>query len=269
MVSVVQESAVQESTSDNTRTSSLSNNSIHNIESTLRISSNSSSIRKQPLCKYAASKQVCPFGTKCRFRHPVVQHHQSIKPVCRHFLQGQCRYGNRCKFRHPKDESENSGLLFDEKVSPESTAVLNVRDFPSISLSKKPQSSNHGNKSQPPPLQQQPAVEPLDRGRRVIHHDGSHTAPVELQLAAFFKRATTITTKPAVPRPGGKKQQKKTGVENKLDLVLKTEMRLLQEENMEEIEPRDEEVHILKFQPSSPEWVSTVYNIFCNTYVTY
>lgn len=256
MVSVVQGSAVQESISDNTRTSSLNNiSSISTVDSTLRISSDSSSARKQPICKYAASKQVCPFGTKCRYRHPT-QRPRTVQPVCRHFLQGQCRYGNRCKFRHQKQESVESSEITSNE-SQESTAVLNVSDFPSISLSKTASKSDyHGNVSQP---LSHPDV-PSDKGsRRVIHHDGSQTAPVELQLAAFFKRATTITTKPAVPRPGGggKKstaQQKSTGAD-KLDQIMKTELRLLQEENVEETEPRDEEVYILQFQPSSPEWV--------------
>ena len=257
MVSVVSESAVQENTKEEAnRTSSASvTHTLSTVNTTSKISSDRSRGKTHlPVCKYAASKQTCPYGSQCRYRHPIQS--SSSRSVCRHYLRGDCRYGNGCKFRHPeiRDDFVESPLKEEEKIS----SVLNVNDFPSVVQSKDvnvrarpdipkrphPSGSTKPHPSGPPMPKQQ---------KRILHHhDGSQSAPVELQLEAFFKRAATITPKPAMARPGKKPQENPV---NKVLQIEQLELKLLREEHSTAKDSREKSIHLLPFQPSNPEWV--------------
>ena len=252
MVSVVQECAVQKHIEENKRTSSISvSGNLSTVNPTSNISVSETSRAKQPICRYAASKQSCPYGNQCRYRHPP-KPTKRVNPICRHYLQGQCRYGNNCKFHHPKVLNE---MPNDERSSSRDdlSTVLNVNDFPSISQSK---NSSYIPKVQPKSLDNPNHSIPLEQKRVLHQQDGSRMVPVELQLEAFFKRAATITPRPSVPRPGKKLREKPMSkVIDKVAQIKEVELRLLQQENSKQRELREIDVHILPFQPSDPKWV--------------
>ncbi len=250
MVSVVQEAAVQERVKEPDKISLT--NTLDKTQPPSKISFSESARTKRSICKYSASKQTCPYGPKCRYRHPPTR---PSKPVCQHYLHGNCRYGNRCKFRHPEiesDERSNSPNPDDNDTQ----GILSFHDFPSISRINPPNRTPRFN--QAPPTVTPPKSGSNEKAEtRVLHqHDGSRTAPVQLQLEAFFKRAATITPKPHVARPKKTTRENTTGVVvDKLTEIEETELQLLKGEKFIN-QPRERNVHLLPFLPSDPQWVS-------------
>ena len=253
MCSVDQEAAVQESTDANLlRTSRTNlNPNLTSRNQSSNISGSGSLSPKTPVCRFFANKQTCPYGDQCRYRHSVPRPSKPVKQVCRHYLQSQCRYGNRCKFYHPdlQDESKSDSTHFDD-----TPGMLDVNDFPSISLSKTSVQDQTSIRARPQVTEPQRfSPKPLEQRRVLHHHDGSQRVPIELQLEAFFKRASKITPKPAVSRPSQKQPQSAGRAVDKVAQIEQLEQELLCSETDET--PPEKSIHIFKFEPSDPNWV--------------
>lgn len=89
------------------------------IFSRKKISSHLPNNSKKP-CKYFKAKQICPFGSRCRYSHSSIstlsgndtfgENLQSFNcstnrkwcdRVCPHCLKSTCRNGSECVYRHP------------------------------------------------------------------------------------------------------------------------------------------------------------------------
>ena len=258
MYSGVEGPAVQNSSTSKLET----NNSNRNINSST-LSSTISGIdtsSTRPICKYVTSKQSCPYGKQCRFRHPVTS--QPDKPVCRHYLLSRCRYGERCKFRHPKpiDDHDNSS----------SPLLLDVNDFPSITTTTSQSKQCCHSNFAPVNISDHPLDTRPETRRIRHHHDGTKTVPTEIQLDAFFKRAATITPRPAIPRPRPKKSGSDGSSASMKALELeKLEMKLLATEHKVLEKGLDKSVHVIQFEPTNPDWVRIYMYVICCTLYMY
>ena len=200
-------------------------------EPTTISSSGISSSSSAQVCKFILSKQTCPFGSRCRFRHPQSSSSTSSPPVCRLFLASRCHYGDRCKFRHPPrlDRDDNTG-----------PNLVSLTSFPSLSrgggVTKK---QSHSVSSQQP----QEPVSPR-RGRK------SRDGPPELNLEAFFQRAASINPRPHVERHRGTSPKELREVE-----CTQLEARFPAPHSQLLHKGPDKTVYRISFSPTDPEWV--------------
>ena len=211
------------------------------VGETTTISSSGSTLSSSaPVCKYILNKQTCPFGSRCRFRHPQPSSSSSSSPpICRLFLASRCRYGDRCKFRHPEQQR-----AADNSSNPN---VGSLTSFPSLG------SGGVVSKKQSLPVPSHQPRQPSSQRRSRQSRDG----PPELNLEAFFQRAASINPRPHVQRP----QPHHHGNSPKE----------LCEVEFEQLEARfpsphsqllhkgpDKTIYSISYSPTDPEWVGAV-----------
>lgn len=216
-----------------------------------------SSYKSRQVCRYFVSKGSCPYGEKCRYRHPPSQ----AQRICQYYLSSNCRYGNQCKFLHIKRDDEINTPLsppsLSEKpeIQPTNSHLLNVASFPSLSSSL---STRQAMPTQTTPI---PIITtPTNPLAHATNYKRKGEEP--LTLDDFIKRASNIKTRPAVSRP-------KPGhvLHSKPDEGGGAELGSLREIEIEQLRKRYHDNKLLEksvesiiysivFSPTDPDWVS-------------
>ena len=192
-----------------------SSSSAATINSSLTISSSASGT----ICKYIRSKQPCPYGSACRYRHP--------QPgVCRMFLASRCSYGDKCRYLHHTSSSRDS-----------SHQLSSLSSFPSLSSDRvrKPLTTSKAPQQQP-------------RRQQRSRHDGSSDL---VNLGAYFERAAAISSRPHVSRPGSCTRDSLRDVEC-AQLEKRFPQYVLVNKDSEEV------VYSISYTPTDPEWVGSI-----------
>ena len=194
------------------------------------------------ICKYIRNKQICPYGSACRFRHP-----QQSPPVCRMFLASRCTYGDQCRYSHQPPPDHSS--------SRDSHQLCSLSSFPSLSSDvskhKKPQQQRHSPQQRHLPQQrhspQQQGQQQGSRQRSRRGQDGGSSDAVN--LGAYFERATAISSRPHVSRLGPRQQQGSLRDVECNQLEKRFPQYTLVHKDREEI------TYSITYTPTDPQWV--------------
>ena len=201
-----------------------------------------------PICKYIRSKQECPYGPVCRFRHPSQPTSASSPPVCRMFLASRCTYGDRCRYAHPTSDNRRSDTSCDPQLG-------SLTSFPSLghdvgsgkkvittSVVQPVTSSTYQSH------QQQSRQRQNKKG-----HDRGRDVP-ELNLGAYFERSARITPRPHMSRPVHR--QHGSGSKSLLEVeCAQLETRFPSPHSEIIHKGKDKTVYSITYTPTDPEWV--------------
>lgn len=214
---------------------------VDSSSSAATISSRSSShTTAGTICKYIRNKQACPYGTACRYRHPL----QSAPGVCRMFLASRCTYGDKCRYSHP-----------DHTSSSRDSDLSSLSSFPSLS-------SDRVTKHKKPPTASQTDRPQQHHGRQQqrSRRDGGSDL---INLGAYFERAAAITSRPHVSRPAPRTRDTYSLRDVECSQLEKRfpQYTLVNKD-------REEVTYSITYTPTDPEWVGLTNTAVLFTVVT-